>query len=155
MAKKVEQPHGGAVNQFEPGESGNPNGRPPKIFTDIVSRWKAAGFERATPQNVREVYEYLLALPESMVKEIAGTPDDQNNDYPVLVRIAARALTGKKGSEIVELILNRTHGRPRQQTEIITPMYWPQDAFLPKQIIVSIAGKENSEIINRLPPYDD
>jgi hypothetical protein len=36
--KKIPQKHGGAINRFEKGEVGNPNGRPPiKPFLDIFT----------------------------------------------------------------------------------------------------------------------
>lgn len=122
MAKKVQQPHGGAVNQFEKGESGNPNGRPPKIFSSIARQFKAQGYERATPSRVAEIYEYLLALPLKNIIEINGNPRDEiteaSNEYPALLRIVAAEMIGKRRLEVVQEILNRAHGRPSQALDL-------------------------------------
>lgn len=119
MAKLIKQEHGGAINRFEPGESGNPNGRPPKVFSALSKEWKERGFEPATPTRVREVYEYLLALPLQEVIEIAGSPKQpgEMDDYPALVRLVAKEMIGKNGREMLKEMIDRAHGRPKQAVD--------------------------------------
>lgn len=102
------------------------NGRKPVLFSEITKEWKAAGIEQATPSRVQEVYEYLLSLPISEIRAIAGEigknaeSDDptQPNDIPIVMRIAAKDLTGPHGSLIVETMLSRAQGKPKQQTDV-------------------------------------
>lgn len=115
--KKVKQPHGGAIVHSEKGETGNPNGRPRKVFSSIVKQWKEAGYEPATATRVREAYEYLLSLPMYQVIEIAGKPDDKSNDLPALLRIVAKEMLGKRSKEMLSEMLDRAHGKSKQQID--------------------------------------
>lgn len=117
MAKRVKQPHGGEIKLLEKGETANPNGRPPKVFSAIVKQWKEAGFEPATPTRVREAYEYLLSLPMYQVIEIAGKNEDKSNDLPALLRIVAKEMLGKRGKEMITEMLDRAHGKAKQQID--------------------------------------
>lgn len=102
----------------EKGESGNPNGRPPKVFSAITRQWKEAGYEPATPARVREAYEYLLSLPLREVIDIAGKKEDKTNDLPALLRIVAQEMLGKRGKEMIAEMLDRSHGKPKQPTDL-------------------------------------
>ena len=93
-------------------------GRPPRVFSKIAKEFKDRGIERATPEAVREAYEYLLALTLLEVIEIAGAPKDETNDYPVIVRACAQELTGKRQREILNDMLNRAHGTPGNKTDL-------------------------------------
>lgn len=117
MAKRVKQPHGGEIKLLEKGETANPNGRPPKIFSAIVKQWKEAGYEPATPTRVKEAYEYLLSLPMYQVIEIAGRQEDESNDLPALLRIVAKEMLGKRGKEMISEMLDRAHGKSKQQID--------------------------------------
>lgn len=99
------------------GQSGNPNGRPVKIFSELSKEFKARGIERAGPAAVQEAYEYLLALPLSEIVEIAGGKKDyqsDNNQYPALLRIAAKKMLGKQGNAVINEMLDRAHGKAKQ-----------------------------------------
>lgn len=117
----IEQPgrNGGKLSSWSKGESGNLNGRPPKLFSALAREWKERGIEKATPAAVQEVYEYLLALPLREVIEIAGQPlnDLKTNDYPAIMRIAAAEMIGKRKREILDSMLDRAHGKSMQRTE--------------------------------------
>lgn len=118
MAKQVAQPHGGKINQFQKGESGNPNGRPKRIFSTLAEEFKEQGFESATPARIREVYEMLLGIPLTNIIEIAGSPKDEDNQYPAIVRIVAAEMIGKRRFEMVQEMLNRVYGRPKQAVDV-------------------------------------
>ena len=98
---------------WQPGQSGNPNGRPVKLFSALAREFKERGIERATAATVAEAYEYLLALPLSEIIAISGTPKEEN-DYPAILRIAAKEMVGKRGIEILREMLDRAHGKARQ-----------------------------------------
>ena len=123
-------------------------GRKPLIFSTILKEWIAEGYEEASAESVKRIYEMLLSMPLIRIKEIAGRPDDDKNEYPVLLRIAARDITGKRGSEIIEAMLSRAQGKPKQQQEITGKDgkdLFPQDAFSPSSITVRVISNKDDE----------
>lgn len=93
-------------------------GRKPRVFSQMAKEFKDRGIEKATPEAVKEAYEYLLALTLLEVIEIAGTPKDEKNDYPVIVRACAQELTGKRKRDILNDMLNRAHGSAAQNVNM-------------------------------------
>lgn len=102
-------------SKFKPGQTGNPNGRPVKLFSEISAEWKARGIERATPERIIEAFEYLLALPKEELLQLANGAGEP---YPSVVQIAAEEMTGKRKREILADMLDRAHGRATQKSEI-------------------------------------
>lgn len=100
-------------NRFHKGKTGNPNGRPVKLFSEIAGEWQKRGIERATPQRVIEVFEYLLALPDVELREMKAS-----DQIPSLVQIAADEMTGKRKREILNDLLDRAHGKSISRKEI-------------------------------------
>lgn len=96
-------------------------GRKPMLFSQIIQQWKDAGYEQAGEENVRKVYEFLLSLPLTQIHAIAGVDAKWNfkegNDYPIMMRIAARDLLKPRGFEIVQEMLTRAQGKPKQQVD--------------------------------------
>lgn len=88
-------------------------GRKPKIFSALLKEMKASGIEPASPENIRDCFMYLLALPLTEVWAIAGT-SPQSNDYPTIMRIAAKELLGKNALQVLREMLDRAHGRSTQ-----------------------------------------
>lgn len=110
----VPQPHGGAVNRFEKGKSGNPFGPPRKLTSQVLADLKAAGYERVGPSSVTEASEQLIGVPESVLRSIQKDPDQ-----PVFMRILAETLLRKKGRfEAVQVVLDRAHGKAKQQVDL-------------------------------------
>lgn len=107
-------------HEYKKGQSGNPNGRPKKVFSVIIAEMKERGIEPATPSNVADIYQYLLALPLSEIIKIAGSPKEENG-LPAIMRIAAKELIGKRGLEIMKEMLDRANGKPKQVTELSNP----------------------------------
>ena len=95
-------------------------GRKPKLFSELSKQFKDRGLEKATPQAVQELYEYLLALPLSEIIEIGSNPKEENG-YPAIMRIAASELVGRKKMDILREMLDRAHGKPKQTSESTGP----------------------------------
>ena len=115
MAKQVSARNGGTLTRPNKGETMNPNGRPPKLLTGLVSELKAQGYERATATTVTETIEHLIILPEEQLKVLQA---DKNQ--PMLVSIIIKSLLSGKGFETLLSVLDRAHGKPKQQMDVAT-----------------------------------
>lgn len=93
-------------------------GRKARVFSQLAKEWKELGIERATPQAVAEAFEYVLALHWLDVKDISGKVEDETNDMPMVVRLAAKELLGKKSLEILREMLDRAHGKSKQSADL-------------------------------------
>ena len=112
MARKVKGRNGGTLHVLEKGESGNPNGRPPKLLSSIVRELRERGYERATAAQVAEAFETLLNVPED---ELADMVKDKSQ--PMSLRIVGKAMLTAKGWDVLQALLDRVHGKPRQSIE--------------------------------------
>lgn len=97
------------------GEVRNPNGAPRKLLSTINEELKQEGYERATQAHIIEAYEILVNLPEAKIKAIIA-----DSDAPMLLRIVGKAMLSPKGTEMIEKILDRAHGKAKQQTDLTT-----------------------------------
>lgn len=113
MAKDVPQPHGGSIRLKEKGDPGGP-GRPKKLVTTVLEDLKKQGYSRVGPDQVRETLETLINLPPD---ELLGIAKGEAG-HPMLVVIAARGLCSKKGWEVLSDLLDRTHGKAKQQLDL-------------------------------------
>ena len=96
------------INQFKPGESGNPNGRPRKI----VSLLKDQGYK------LSEINDTLMALLSMDMNELKEAFENPN--ATVLEKAVAGAIRKsiEKGSLYnIETIITRAMGKPKEQTE--------------------------------------
>jgi len=96
-------------------ENINRKGQPPKIMSGVLKELTAAGYERVTMALVIEAYEILLGLPESKIKEIVT-----DSNQIMSLRIVGKAMLSTKGSEMLEKMLDRAHGKPKTSTELST-----------------------------------
>lgn len=99
-------------HKFKKGQTGNPKGRPPKLFSRLITELQEAGYERVSANMIVEGYEYLLSLDEVKIKAIV-----EDKEQPMSLRIIARAMLGKDGYEILEKMLDRAHGKAKQKLE--------------------------------------
>lgn len=116
MARRVKQPHGGELVQFEPGESGNPYGRPTKLVAQVLKDLKEAGAEAVSPGQVSDVITVLLNLPVEMVKKIA-----EDKKLPILIQRTARRFAGSSDKDwdwVLSNNLDRAHGKSMNRHEV-------------------------------------
>jgi len=128
MGKVIKQPHGGAIFQADKGETKNPNGRPRKGFKAFLHECREKGYEQVTLGEVVEAYTYLMGLPVSEVMAIAGDPlnekekGDATNEHPVVLRLVAAEMMGKRGQEMLKQVLDRAFGQSVEKSESETKM---------------------------------
>jgi hypothetical protein len=111
MAKIVEQQHGGALQVWEKGESGNPNGRPRKY----VSLLKEHGYKLS---EINDTIQNMMAMD---LEELKGV--FENPKATILEKTVANAMKKslEKGSLYsIETLLTRVYGKPREQMDINT-----------------------------------
>ncbi len=90
-------------------------GRKPKVFSELAAEYKERGIEKATPEAVKEAFEYLFALSD---EEIQSISNGVKSDYPVLIVICAKQMTDKRTmGKVLETMLDRAHGKAKQQME--------------------------------------
>lgn len=112
MPRKVKQPHGGYIIHQNKGETGNPNGRPRKGVSAVLSALEAAGHAEVTAEQVRATMGRMLNLSR---KELVAMGSDEK--APIMDALIARALAGKDGWAALNGILDRAHGKPKQSVD--------------------------------------
>jgi len=92
-------------------ENINKKGRPRKLISHINTELKNDGYTAATTDEIREAYLTLLNLPISKLKEIQKV---DNDDYPMLYKLVAKEMLGKRGMEMLDKLLDRAIGKAQQ-----------------------------------------
>lgn len=111
MAKKDIEKH-----QFKKGQSGNPKGRPKKLVSHITEMLKKEGYDSVTANHIKDAYLTLINLPIKEVQDIASSSAKQ--DYPLLYKLVAKELLGKRGAEMLEKLLDRSIGKSSSSVDI-------------------------------------
>jgi hypothetical protein len=109
MAKRIKQQHGGEIQNWDKGVSGNPNGRPRKY----VSLLKEQGYKLA------EVNDCIQAIMSMDMQELKSVWD--NPKATVLEKTIAGALRKslEKGSLYsIDTLLTRVYGKPKETAHI-------------------------------------
>jgi hypothetical protein len=109
MAKRIKQEHGGVLQNWDKGVSGNPNGRPRKY----VSLLKEQGYKLA------EVNDCIQAIMSMDMQELKAVWD--NPKSTVLEKTIAGALRKslEKGSLYsIDTLLTRVYGKPKETAHI-------------------------------------
>lgn len=100
------------LKPFKKGKSGNPNGRPPKLVSTLIQELKDAGHERVGATQITETYELLTSLSEEEIRTLVN-----DKKQPMIVRIVGKAMLSTRGFEILERMLDRAQGRPKQSID--------------------------------------
>lgn len=100
------------LKPYQPGESGNPNGRPPKTLTWLNKELTGQGYERVKAAEAMEAMELLLGLDAEKLTELV-----HNAEQPILVRTLAKRLLGNQAHDLIEKMLDRVHGKAKQRME--------------------------------------
>jgi hypothetical protein len=112
VAKQVPGKNGGTINQFEKGDTNN-GGRPPRLVSTIIRELKEAGYERVGPSSVLHAFELLMGLSEDKLREYVG-----DKAQPMSIRIVSKAMLSARGWEVLQAMLDRSHGRPKQAVTV-------------------------------------
>ena len=106
------------LRPFPKGKSGNPKGRPRKLISSMLIEMKAQGIEAVKPSQIADTYEMLFNLTIEEVKEKA-----MDEKCPIFVRIIAKAMLSGKGTEMIEKMLDRAHGKAKQSMDLDVAVY--------------------------------
>lgn len=101
------------LKSFEPGKSGNPNGRPKKGISLVNATLKEKGYDPANKKDIQETYLQMIQLSEVELKQLFA-----DSKQPMLVKILAQNMTGKKNFDVIERMLDRGIGRSVQAVEL-------------------------------------
>lgn len=91
----------------------NRKGRPRRLVSSIVKELKEKGIAQVTPNDIIDIYESYLNLESKEIAEIAN-----NEDNPYFARRVAKEMLSGKGFDIIERMIDRVHGKPKQATEL-------------------------------------
>ena len=114
--RKEKQEHGGALVRSEPGETGNPNGRPKKLVSSLIAQLKEEGYEGVTNGQISDVISLLLNLEKDRVKQLA-----EDAKQPIYVQRISRRLvtaTDKEIGDFIDKQLDRAHGKAKTQVDV-------------------------------------
>jgi hypothetical protein len=85
------------------------------LISAVNLNLKAQGYEAAKKHEITETFLIMLNLPLSKVMEIAK---QTNDEYPMLYKIVAKELRGKRGATMLERMLDRAIHKPTQSIDI-------------------------------------
>ena len=93
---------------FKKGQSGNPNGKPPrpKTMSLFIEEMKEKGYEVPSSQIIAESFLYIATLPEDELKAVLA-----DKSRPMMQRIIAKGILDKKGLDVLERVIDRAYGK--------------------------------------------
>ena len=97
---------------WKKGQSGNPKGKPKKIFTQLIDDIKADGGEVVQPRQIAEAYSLLFSLNEAQLWKIV-----LDSTKPLVIREVAKKMMTKEWFYIMETMLDRAHGKAKQSID--------------------------------------
>jgi len=118
MRNEKGQVDGAEGNTFSSTNQPPNRGRKARVFSQLAKEWAERGIEQATPEAVKEAFQYVLALHLLDVKDISGKVEDEKNEMPMVVRLAAKELLGRRSLEILREMLDRAHGKAINRQEL-------------------------------------
>lgn len=116
MPKKVEQEHGGAVNQWERGESGNPSGRPRKVLKELEEK---VGVNFRVSLSKEDKFAILESMMEMSMEELRSIATDPRAPaFMILVASAIRKDFKDGRLNTINDLFDRFFGKAHQTTAI-------------------------------------
>ena len=97
---------------FKKGTSGNPKGRPKKFVSQVLSELLKKG-EKVTKNTIVDIYQVMISLTKDDLLSIA-----KDERKPFIYRVVAKEMLGKRGFDVIEIMLNRANGKPTEIKEI-------------------------------------
>lgn len=88
-------------------------GRKRKLISTISEDLKKEGFEEASPENIKRLYETFLNLTEDKLRELFA-----DAKQPILVKILVKSVLSDRAFEVVESIIDRAHGKAMQTAKV-------------------------------------
>ena len=91
----------------------NRKGRPRRLVSSIIRDLKEKGIVQVKATDIVEAFEMLFNLESKEIAEIAN-----NDKNPYFIRRVAKEMLSGKGFDIIERMIDRAHGKPKQATDI-------------------------------------
>ena len=91
----------------------NRKGRPRRLVSSIIQDLKEKGIVQVKATDIVEAFEMLFNLESKEIAEIAN-----NDKNPYFIRRVAKEMLSGKGFDIIERMIDRAHGKPKQATDI-------------------------------------
>ena len=91
----------------------NRKGRPRRLVSSIIQDLKEKGIVQVKAIDIVEAFEMLFNLESKEIAEIAN-----NDKNPYFIRRVAKEMLSGKGFDIIERMIDRVHGKPKQSTEL-------------------------------------
>lgn len=98
---------------FQKGVSGNPKGARRKLVSHVNQELATEGYKPVTNREVLNAFQTLINLPLDKITAIAN-----GQGYPILYRLVAKELHGRRGAEYLEKLLDRAYGKAKQAMEL-------------------------------------
>lgn len=103
----------GKKTQFSKTNPPKNPGRKRKLVSTIIDDLKKEGFDSASPENIRRLYETFLNLTEDKLRELFA-----DSEQPILVKILVKSVLSDKSFEVIETIIDRAHGKAVQVAKV-------------------------------------
>jgi hypothetical protein len=126
--------------RWKPGQSGNPKGRPKTLVNELIKELKEEGYERVSPSQIVDVYELLFNLNEEKIRDIIA-----DKKCSMLVRIIGKAMLSNKGTEMLERMLDRAHGKAKQNINVFEQAKLPDFSKLSNEEIRDLLNSEAND----------
>lgn len=95
----------------------NRTGANRRLISAINLEMKQQGYEETNNKEIISAYLTLLNLPISKIKEISNV---KNDNFPMLYKLVAKEMLGKRGLDMLEKLLDRAVGKAQQKLDLTT-----------------------------------
>lgn len=100
--------------KIQKGQVNNPKGRPRSTIRTMIKDFEDAGLVVPTNEEIGKMYLYIATLNEEELGKLL-----KDKTLPMMTRIIAKGVLGKKGLDVVDKIVNRAYGS-QQHIDITT-----------------------------------